>query len=156
MTVTRDPAERFHARVKKTDDCWLWQGRLDHQGYGRIAVLREGRAYKYEMMLVHRFAYSLAHGPIPDGLEVDHVKARGCTNRHCVNPAHLEAVTKKVNTLRSDSFSALNAAKTHCKHGHAFTPENTRPRKGGGRTCRSCDAASQRLYRQRRQLKEAA
>jgi hypothetical protein len=63
----------------------------------------------------HRVAYQYFVGEIPVGLEIDHV----CRNRGCVNPEHLELVTRGENTKRA------NDARTHCQHGHAFTPDNT-------------------------------
>jgi hypothetical protein len=86
-------AERFWARVEKAEDgCWEWtRGHLP-AGYGQL-----GRCY------THRIAYELAHGPIPEGLEIDHL----CRNRGCCNPDHLEAVTHHENTLRWQPGSAL-------------------------------------------------
>lgn len=75
--------QRFWAKVLKTDSCWLWQGRKNDNGYGLMLV--DGKNVR-----AHRFAYELLVGPIPEGLDLDHVRARGCTNRHCVNPAHLD------------------------------------------------------------------
>lgn len=78
-------------------------------------------------------------GAIPDGYEVDHVKARGCRFKDCVRPAHLEAVTGHVNILRGGNMAAIHARATHCPAGHEYTEENTyvinRP---GGRTARQC------------------
>ncbi len=71
-------AERFWARVKKTDTCWLWQGSIIHDGYGRIA--ENGRK-----RLAHHISLALAGRTIPNGLEVDHL----CRVRSCVRPDHL-------------------------------------------------------------------
>src|SRR5688572_21764976 len=68
----------------------------------------------------HRLMYVALRGPIPDGLELDHL----CRNHACVNPWHMEPVTGRVNKLRGTSPSAVHAAKTHCPKGHAYTPEN--------------------------------
>lgn len=117
---------RFWSKVEKTDGCWLWRGGLFRTGYGCFyEVPRPGR-------LAHRYAYELLVGPVPEGLELDHL----CRVRHCVNPAHLEPITHAENMARG-----IHATKTHCKHGHEFTEANTLLRNGGkGRTCRACAA----------------
>lgn len=81
----------------------------------------------------HRVAYELFVGPIPEGLTLDHL----CRVRHCVNPLHLEPVTRGENTRRNDSAPSQNARKTHCIRGHALIPENLYPRKYG-RQCKLC------------------
>lgn len=83
----KGPAE-FWAKVRKTGWCWLWLGSRYHRyGYFQAAGQR---------MAAHRYAYELVVGPVPSGLELDHL----CGNRYCVNPAHLEAVTHQVNVAR--------------------------------------------------------
>ncbi len=94
-------------------------------------------------MLAHRFSYELANGPIPEGLQIDHL----CRNRGCVRPDHMEAVTPRVNYLRGDSVPAKNARKTECKRGHPFTFQNTlvveRPGFHPSRQCRTCKGMRQ-------------
>jgi hypothetical protein len=131
-------SERFLSKVEKTPTCWLWRGAINWCGYGRLWI--EGHT-----VMAHRFAYELFVGPIPAGLDIDHVRARGCTNRHCVNPAHLEAVTRRENTLRSTNVVARNAVKTHCRHGHEYTPENTYFSKKQ-RHCRTCRLIASRRH----------
>lgn len=99
----------------------------------------------------HRVAYELWVGPIPAGMEIDHVCHPGdgscppekCRHRRCVNPSHLEVVTPDENKRRSWCASARNGAKTHCVRGHEFTPENTRIKMGRWgnevRGCRKCE-----------------
>lgn len=78
-------SERFWEKVDKTDSCWNWTGATD-KGYGAFR-------YKGAAAGAHRVSYVWAYGPLPKGIEVDHV----CHNRSCVNPAHLRPATKVLN-----------------------------------------------------------
>lgn len=100
FTAGRSPAERFWARVDRTnlDGCWLWLGRVDDDGYGRFKLTTAPGHHR--TVRAHRFAYEQTVGPIPDGLTLDHVRERGCQHRHCVRPDHLEAVTHQENLRR--------------------------------------------------------
>lgn len=120
----------------------LWIAALRGGGYGQFRL--NGR-----MMQAHRVSYVLAYGQIPAGLVVDHVKTKGCTNRHCVAPEHLEAVTPRENTLRGETVPAANAAKTHCPADHPYDAENTYVRPGGERDCRACHRTSNQDYSER-------
>lgn len=117
--------DRFWSHVTKTETCWLFD-RLASNGYGYIKADGISNA--------HRLAYELLVGPIPDGLQIDHL----CRVRNCVNPDHLEPVTAWENTMRSTAASALNARKTECLRGHPFSDENTYYSKDGRRYCREC------------------
>jgi hypothetical protein len=90
MTGRPAPLEvRFWAKVDKTKDCWNWTASRGTAGYGQIGIGgRYGRPH-----LAHRVAYELEIGPIPDGMQVDHI----CHNRICVNPSHLRLATNKEN-----------------------------------------------------------
>jgi hypothetical protein len=90
----RTPEQRFWAKVEKTPTCWLWVASINSKtGYGQFSR-RHG-----EPVDAHRFAYELTHGPVPKNHDVHHV----CHRRRCVNPAHLEAVTRSANLrLRKD------------------------------------------------------
>jgi len=140
--------ERLWAKVDKKESCWLWTGSLQGSGYATIRL--GGRGSKFQM--AHRAAYEILRGPIPDGLQLDHL----CRVRHCVNPDHLEPVSGRTNLLRGTSFSAENAAKTHCAHGHEFTPENTKARRSRpGRQCRTCERRFKREYRERQRSQKS-
>jgi len=100
--------------------CWLWTGSLNRLGYGN------GR-YDGRTMSAHRAAYTLLVGPIPKGMQLDHL----CRVRRCVNPAHLEPVTQSTNMLRARSLI------THCPQGHPYDEVNTYWHRGR-RNCRAC------------------
>lgn len=120
--------ERFWPKVRKTETCWLWEASTDASGYGQFRVLpRPAGPTK-----AHRFAYEQIVGPIPDGLELDHL----CRVRNCVNPDHLEPVPGAVNTLRGYGAPAKNARKTHCIRGHELPDEPNV--KGVWRRCNAC------------------
>jgi len=134
-----DIQSRFEAKIDVDyDGCWLWNACISAEGYGRFGV--DGRIW-----FAHRYAYELYNGPIPIGLEVDHL----CRIKNCVNPAHLEAVTHRENVLRGDSpiiSGQYNKVKTHCKNGHSYSGSNLKFYRNGhgsfARICRSCKNAS--------------
>lgn len=128
-------AIRFWAKVDKTSECWLWTGATTRGGYGHIKI--DG-----QMQRAHRVAYELAGQVIPRGFDVDHL----CRTRLCVNPAHLEPVTRRQNIIRGVGPTARHSRQTHCKRGHEFTPENTLAYRGW-RVCRACQRARQSLRR---------
>lgn len=103
--------------------CWIWQREIDTKGYG-MARLRGGKKVKR----AHRLVYEQNIGPIPPGLELDHL----CRVRSCVNPEHLEPVTHRENVRRAV------ADPSHCLRGHEYTPENIYAPPRGGRVCRTC------------------
>lgn len=123
--------------------CWLWIGTDNGNGYGR-GYCRHTKRTK----LAHRLVWETHHGPVPIGLQLDHL----CRTKCCVNPAHLEPVTPSVNVKRGfspkrarDIGRLLRAAVTHCPHGHEYTPANTyhkRDHRFPGVTSRCCRACN--------------
>lgn len=114
---------RIWGRVEVTGFCWLWTGYINASGYGRTQ--HDGR-----LQLAHRVAYELLVGPVPDGMQLDHL----CRVRRCVNPDHLEPVTSRENTRRG------KAVKTHCPRGHALVDGNLvlSHLRRGWRSCLTC------------------
>jgi len=121
-------------------ECWSFKIVNKVTGYGTFS----GLGHKY----AHRFSYDLFRGPIPDGLQIDHL----CRNPRCVNPMHLEAVTHRENLMRSPVAPAsLNAAKTACVHGHPLVGKNLRIKiaeNRPSRVCRACEANRAARHRQ--------
>lgn len=135
-TTVCGPACKFEQRVERTDGCWLWTGTLDDYGYGQLyGGFENGR--ERAPLKAHRLAYELFVGPIPDGLTIDHV----CQVKRCVNPAHLDVVTKGENTRRRHRPGYFNQPMA-CKRGHDWTkyPPGIAVRKNGtvSRTCWAC------------------
>ncbi|MFI7468154.1 HNH endonuclease signature motif containing protein [Nonomuraea sp. NPDC049646] len=133
------PSDRFWAKVDKAGQCWNWTAATTHDGYGRFKVAGA-------TVCAHRWAYEQIVGDIAEGLQLDNL----CRNRRCVNPEHLEPVTCRENLLRGNTLQADNATKTHCKHGHEFTPENIIARGERGRECRECNRQRSREYQRGR------
>lgn len=147
--------ERLYAGLSPCPDegceCLLWGGCTTKKGYGVISVVNRARP-------VHRVAWQLEHGPVPDGLELDHVKARGCRHRNCANVAHLEAVTHAENVARGEHAGPRHRTVTpitHCHNGHEFTEANTY-RRPFGRECRICKRALSLAFKRRKRARARA
>lgn len=152
MPMNATAAERIQAAIQVDADagCWVWQRSKNPDGYGRIRF--QGR-----VRLAHRFAYETFVGPIPEGMELDHVRDRGCRFRHCVNPDHLEPVTSAENTRRGMAPNHLTHRTGVCRRGHAITGDNAARASDGRTRCRECLNASgrQRARRYRAKLARA-
>lgn len=137
--------DRIQSKIspEPNSGCWLWTASLDGKGYGQISM--NGRPRR-----AHRVVYEAERGPIPAGLDLDHK----CRNPVCVNPDHLEPVTRAVNLARGIGNRAALKAKTHCKNGHEYSGANVviqaRPdRKYSTRRCVACAMAAQHRFRGR-------
>lgn len=141
--VLRPALDRFAEKIALTDSgCIEWIAGTAGDGYGffyagRTTTGQTGRAY------AHRWSYEYHVGPIPEGLQIDHL----CGNRLCVNPKHLEPVTALENLRRADG----NHKKTHCPSGHPYEGDNLRIYRGA-RLCRAC----RRQYDLRRRGQKAS
>jgi hypothetical protein len=113
--------------------CWIWTASC--YGGGRYGCIRVAE----RTWAAHQFGWLIAHGELPpEGYELDHL----CRTTLCVNPAHLEAVTHHENLLRGESPVAVYARRTHCKHGHEFSLDNTSYTKRNTRICLTCRRAT--------------
>lgn len=157
MPRKRTAAERaavFHQNYRITDEvnwsrpdlgpCWLWTRPLDKQGYGHFGT-RERSSTS------HRYSYELHVGPVPEGLELDHlchdpetctvVPATLCPHRACVAPNHLNPTDQASNKRRGRRERPMNGQHwrdlTHCVNGHPFDEENSYWN-GRQRVCRTC------------------
>lgn len=112
--------------------CWLWIGATSSGGYGQFQESPNPK----KKVSAHRASYEYFVGPIPPGMQIDHL----CRVRCCVNPAHLEPVTNRENGLRGNS-GLINRSKTHCRKGHPFEAWNLIPRflRKGQRVCLTCE-----------------
>lgn len=152
--VYPSPEQRIYNKTDRSGECWIWQATVNRNGYAMMFI--EGK-----MRSVHRWSYEHFIGPIPEGLQLDHLchtndpscsAGDACLHRRCVNPHHLQPVTCQENTLRGKSFAAEQARRTHCPQGHPYTPDNLYdvPSSAGVRRCLACRKAYIDIARERR------
>lgn len=124
--MTPEKAIRYFLKysVPNKSGCVIWNRSTDDRGYGTLCV-------NNKTVWAHRFAYEYYFGPIPKGMEIHHT----CENESCVSKEHLVATTRKYHPGCGPS---VNRDKTHCIHGHEYTPENTFLDKNGYRHCKKC------------------
>lgn len=151
MTPAERDEQRFWANIERDErGCWLWTGAVNaptprgngkHMGGGYARFFYDGK-----QSYAHRYAYEKWNGPIPEGLQIDHL----CRNRKCANPKHLEAVTPKENSRRG-AVAFRNGSKETCKRGHEYDEANTYhyvyPDGKNARFCRTCKREWARKYR---------
>ena len=154
----RDTGERFWSFVEKQtgDGCWTWRGQKTKRGYGKFYVSTQRKTTAYT---ASRFVIFLETGShVPAELFVCH----HCDNPSCVRPSHLFVGTQRENILDAKAKGRIwipsdrYRTRTHCKHGHEFTPENTRVAPKGTLICRACCRARTRAYRSRRVISSPA
>lgn len=142
--LAKPELERFLEKIEiAPNGCWEWSGART-KGYGKFAAGRTVDKTR-RIVLAHRFAYEAFKGPIPEGLEPDHL----CRNHGCVNPDHLEVVTRLENVRRGEvrnSNRRRGEAISHCPKGHPYDKANTYIRKDGSRQCRACRRESNHKY----------
>jgi hypothetical protein len=134
--------DRFWSKCipEPNSGCWLWIATTT-DGYGQFWY-----GTPKQMRGSHCAAYEGLVGPVPDGLQIDHL----CRNTLCCNPAHLEAVTSRINTLRGNTLQAANVAKTHCPKGHLLAGDNlVRSKLPAKRICRECSNANGKRTKRR-------
>ncbi len=141
--------ERFWSKVNKDGPvpeyrpelgpCWLWTAGLGSKGYG--CFFMDGRSVN-----AHRVSFEWVNGPIPQGLQPDHL----CRVHPCVRPSHLEAVTPRENLMRGETLAAANVLKTHCPLGHPYSEQNTKiDFKRGICYCRTCCNEATKSWKRR-------
>jgi hypothetical protein len=131
--MTDSDLERFWGfiSINKKTQCWNFKS-LKSNGYGQIRIGAKN-------VLAHRFSYEVNNGKIQEGLDLDHL----CKNRKCVNPLHLQIVTRRENLLRGDTITKYNSEKQVCPKGHPYSGNNLllifrKKRRTFSRECKIC------------------
>jgi len=128
---------------------------LDSRGYPQVNLCKNGKRLH---TVVHIIIATAFYGPCPEGLECRHLDGNRANNK----ASNLKWGTPSENNydrVQHGTFKNMNTDKTHCAHGHEFTPENTKLRtyrEGGGRECRTCKTRRHKEQTERRRLARAA
>lgn len=137
------PMERFMRKVEVIPfvECWLWSAGIDGGGYGSFG---DG----IRVVCAHRWLWEQTNGPIPHGMELDHL----CRVRNCVRPSHLEPVTRRINVLRGMAQHAIKyrnrIASGVCESGHPLTEWHNGKANSNG-YCQTCKRMYVNAYRAR-------
>ena len=154
-----DERTRFLSKVavRDGDECWLWQGPINNQGYGRFVIYQGGREFR---RLAHRYMLEMRGHDL-----VGRVVMHTCDTPRCVNPDHLRVGTQLDNMRDAITKGRLNTdglalgrkaprrRQTHCRDGHEYTAENTRITPAGKRVCRTCARRREQARRDRKQMR---
>ncbi len=146
----RTTLERFRSHVVADGKCLRWTGAVDSGGYGWFRADGTARA--------HSWAFRHYIGPVPEGQHVTHPLARlgRCIGPACVKHTHLRAMTPRDSILASAGVGRRNANKVACPKGHRYTPDNTKPNRLTGRSCRRCHRDWNAAYERRKSAERRA
>lgn len=141
----KTPQQRFAERytINPITGCWNWMGSINSKGYAYLWVPDEpGKKSpnRGRTLQAYKLGWIWKNGPILRGMDLHHK----CDNPRCVNPDHLELLTRAEHQRISwNTITGRNYRKRFCIRGHEFTPANTRRNKNGGRVCKLCEKARQ-------------
>lgn len=138
----KTPQQRFAERytINPITGCWNWMGSINGKGYAYLwvpdEIRNEKRPGKGRTLQAYRLGWVWKYGPVPRGSDLHHI----CQNTICVNPDHLEVITRSDHMRKADTICGKNLLKTQCPKGHPYDKENTyTPPNRKARFCRRCE-----------------
>ncbi len=146
----KPPIVRFMALIKVSTEhfhdgtpCWDWQGSTGTGGYGQFTLSAKAREVR-QRIAPYKFIWEHFNGPMPEGLEPDHM----CNRRPCCNPEHIEPVTHAENRRKRPNvdYRCTKVRGTRCPKGHQYTAENMYTSPKGAIYCRACNRAACLAY----------